>query len=157
MAPTVPIDTNSDKWKSGGTQDPLSVAINQLILANDEQAFQLDEITEHIIEQYQDFLFLPSDVEGEIDEDTRNQIKTRIAAKLEELCWRQMVDWKIVDDGDRKRQYFTASDKESVSPIAEVQDVFPRRFNKIEDNLNDLSDDIEELDHRVYQVEQENW
>lgn len=152
----MPIDTDSEKWKSGGREDPLEVALLEHFSNNQDEAYTLEEITEIVTADHSDQLFLPDDVEDEIDDETRSLVKTRIAATLERLSWRHIVEWRLVDDGDGKEAYFTDSDKKAIFPIAKVHDEFPGRFNSIEDELDDLSDDIDELNNRLYRVEQED-
>ncbi|RKD87675.1 hypothetical protein ATJ93_4577 [Halopiger aswanensis] len=152
----MPINTDSDNWENGQRPDPLEVHIRKFLADNSEQAFFLDEIVDHVLENEANSLFLLEEIGGEVGEKTRDLVKTRVAAKLEELNWRQCITWRIVeqDDGGR-RTYFSYSDDETISPLSAVHDEFPANFNSIERNLEHLSDDIEDLEYRMYEVERE--
>ncbi|AWB28467.1 hypothetical protein [Halococcoides cellulosivorans] len=160
----MPINEDSEEWKEGRRLDPLQVHISNILRRNDEQAFTLEEITDHIIEDEADALFLLDSVDEEqaleeVDEETYGLIKSRIAMKLEDLGWRNFIEWKVIgyEDADIGTVYFTNSDKESVSPIAKIVDVYPRKFSSIEEDIEDLADDVEELQYGVNNLRGENY
>jgi hypothetical protein len=152
-----------DGWE-GRRLDPLEVHVTDFLRHNDEQAFTLEEITDHIIEDEADALFLLDDVDEEqaleeVDEETYGLIKSRIAMKLEDFGWRNFIEWKVIgyEDADIGTVYFTNSDKEPVSPLAKIQDVYPRKFSSIEEDIGDLADDVEELQYAVNNLRRENY
>lgn len=160
----MPIDVDSEEWKEGRRLDPLEVHITDFLRHNDEQAFTLEEITDYIIEDKADALFLLDGVDEEqtleeVDGETCGLIKSRIAMKLEDLGWRNFIDWKVIgyDDADIGTVYFTDSDKEPVSPLAKIQDVYPRKFSSIDEDIEELADDIEELQYAVNNLRSENY
>lgn len=160
----MPIDVDSEKWKEGRRLDPLEVHIADFLHNNQEQAFTLEEITDHIIEEEADALFILDGIDEEqtleeVDEGAYGLIKSRMAMKLEELSWRNLVDWKVIgyDDTDIGVIYFSHSDKESVYPLAKIQDVYPRKFSNIEEDIEDLADDVEELQYSVNDLRRENY
>ena len=159
----MPIDVDSEEWKEGRRLDPLEAHITDFLRYNDEQAFTLDEISDYIIEDKADALFLLDGVDEEqtleeVDGETYGLIKSRIAMKLEDLGWRNFIDWKVIGyDADIGTVYFTNSDKEPVSPLAKIQDVYPRKFSSIQEDIEDLADDIEELQYAVNNLRSENY
>jgi hypothetical protein len=147
----MPIEVNSEKWKSGRLLDPLQIHITEFLRQNPRQAFTVEEITDAIIDEEANSLLLLEGVDDEealdeVDAETYRMIKTRIAMKLEVLGWRDYVDWKVVDDGDGVgTAYFTTSDKEPISPVSKIKDFYPRRFESIEDDIENLQEEVQRL------------
>lgn len=158
----MPIDTDSEEWSAGSRPDPLEVHVSELLRTNPDQAFHLAEITDWILEERSESLFLLDDVDGEIDDETYGLVECRVAAKLEDLDWRRFVESRLVETDGTRRTYFSNSEKDPISPIAAVHDVFPLRFDDIENDLEELSDwtrdlsgEIDDLQQRLDRIEGE--
>jgi hypothetical protein len=157
----MPIDTDSEVWKSADTYDPITVEINSFLSNNKDQAFSIREIEEHLLGEHQ-HLFPNQLVGDDALEGAKAARQSIIANILEYRYWRSEVTFQYIS-GDRDSAvglYFTW-DGVGISPIAELDEVsdpnpdspfgtLSSRFRQIE---SDLDEEVSELEERLSHVE----
>ena len=157
----MPVDLDSDAWKSAEGYDPLGVQIDSLLLNNKEQAFSIKEIDEYLVEEYP-HLF-PSELVGDnVIDGAKAARQSIIANLLEEDYWRVKVTFRYVSgEGDVEPGFYFTTDGPSINPIAEIDEVknpdpdssfgkLSNRFRQIEE---DVDDEVSELEERINYLE----
>ncbi|WP_367996230.1 hypothetical protein [Haloferax volcanii] len=149
----MPINTDSDEWKNGHRFDWTAVHIRSIL--SEDEAMTLDEIADELLEQKPDII--PKTVR----EDGR-ALKTYLYRVLERQSRRDLVEDRAVTESDGTVEiYYANSGKPGVFPLAEIIDNFPRRFSKLEKELESTDDEVNELEGRLtqleYQFREEHW
>lgn len=163
----MPVDTDSEEWKHAGRYDPITVEINSLLSNNEDQAFSIKEIEEHLLEDHQ-HLFPNQLVGDDALEGAKAARQSIIANILEYRYWRSEVAFQYIS-GDRDSDaglYFTW-DGPGLNPIAELDEVsdpnpdspfgtLSSRFQQIESDLDEEVSELEErLSHMEYRLREE--
>jgi len=113
----------------------------------EETALTLDEVADKLLEEK------PAVPPKTIREDEK-ALKTYLHRVLEQQSRRNLVEDRAVTESDKTVEiHYAQSGKSGVFPLAEIQDVFPRRFDKIEENCDSTDDELDELENRIAQLE----
>jgi len=163
----MPVDTDSEEWKSADTYDPITVEINSLLTDNRGQAFSIEEIEEHLVAEHQ-HLF-PDQLVGDDAIDGAKAGRQSIVANiLEYRYWRSEVSFRYVPNKtDTDAGLYFTWDGIGINPIAEVDEVedpnpespfgtLRGRFRQIENDLDEKTSELEDrLAHIEYQLREE--
>lgn len=157
----MPVDTDSQEWKSGGRDDPISVEISSLLSNNKEKAFSIQEIEEYLFDEY--LHLFPNQLAGEGAIDGAKAARQSIIANiLERRYWQARVSFQyIAGDGDADPGIYYTDDGVGINPIAELDELsdpnpdspygtLSSRFRQIE---KDVDEEVSELEERISRME----
>lgn len=141
----MPIDTDSDEWRNGHRFDWTAVHIRSIL--SEDEALTLDEIADELLETK------PDVIPKTIREDERS-LKSYLFRVLERQSRRGLVEDRAVTESDQTVEiYYADSGDPGVFPLAEIIDNFPRQFSKLEKDIKNTGDEVEELEGRLTQLE----
>lgn len=157
----MPIDLNSEEWENANSDDSLRVKIEELLWRNQNKAYSVREIEEHLLEN--NLHLFPADLVGDnAVEGARAARQSIIANLLDNRYWHGEVSFQSISEGSdiEPGLYFT-SDGPGISPIAEIDEVkdadpdsdwgkLSKRFRQIE---GDADEEISELKERISYLE----
>jgi hypothetical protein len=159
----MPLNVESDRWENANRFDPIKVKIDDLLRNNDDKAFSIKEIEEHLLDNHE--RVFPDDLTGETSEAGAKAARQSIVASiLSRKYWKYEVEFRYYagDDETDPGLYFKA-DGVGVSPIVELEEAvgydsdsgslsssLANRFKEVE---GEIDDEVSELEDRVEYLE----